>query len=270
MNICTKCKYKFYKELQYKTCEKCRLKDKISKQKNKCEHDRQKSRCKDCKGSQICEHNILKYFCKVCKGSQICEHNNIKSYCKECGGKSLCKHNKEKSKCKDCKGSQICEHNKIKSFCKECGGKSLCEHNKRKSDCKDCNYNLYLVNLQRKQMRKIFEKSNLNKTKSSIKYLGCDIKEYINHIQNKIKYFNDFIATDIQMNTNNIHLDHIKPVSKFNLKNENEFLECCHYTNIQPLLIKDNLEKNNKWTDKNEKYWNDNIKGNKNFIEIYF
>ena len=72
------------------------------------------------------------------------------------------------------------------------------------------------------------------------------------------------------MTFQNIHIDHIKPVSKFNLDNEEEFLDCCHYTNLQPLLIKDNLEKSNKWDDTNEIYWNTNIKGNNNYIEIYF
>ena len=35
----------------------------------KCEHGRQKSQCKDCKGSGICEHNRQKRVCKDCGGS---------------------------------------------------------------------------------------------------------------------------------------------------------------------------------------------------------
>ena len=57
----------------------------------KCEHNRQKSRCKDCGGSSICEHNKLKSRCKDCGGSSICEHNRQKSRCKDCGGSELCK-----------------------------------------------------------------------------------------------------------------------------------------------------------------------------------
>jgi hypothetical protein len=77
------------------------------------------------------------------------------------------------------------------------------------------------------------------------------------------------MATDTVMTWDNIHIDHIKPVSVFNLDNEDEFLDCCHYTNLQPLLVKDNLKKNNKWSDTNNQYWLDNIKGNDNYIEIY-
>ena len=70
------------------------------------------------------------------------------------------------------------------------------------------------------------------------------------------------------MTLNNISIDHIKPISKFNLNDENDFLDCCNYTNIQPLLTITNKEKYNKWTEENNKYWNENIK-NKEYYEIY-
>ena len=38
------------------------------------------------------------------------------------------------------------------------------------------------------------------------------------------------------MTFDNIHIDHIKPVSKFDLDHEEEFIDCCNYTNLQPLL----------------------------------
>ena len=104
----------------------------------KCEHGKQKSKCKDCGGSQICPHNRIKSTCKDCGGSQICPHNRIKSTCKECGGSSICPHNRRKSTCKECGGTSICPHNRIKSTCKECGGGSICPHNRIKSECKEC------------------------------------------------------------------------------------------------------------------------------------
>ena len=61
------------------------------------------------------------------------------------------------------------------------------------------------------------------------------------------------------MTWDNIHIDHIKPVSRFNLDLEEEFNKCCHYTNLQPLLAKDNLNKSNKWTHKDELFWNKHI-----------
>jgi hypothetical protein len=71
------------------------------------------------------------------------------------------------------------------------------------------------------------------------------------------------------MTFENIHYDHIKPVSRFNLDNEEELLKCCNFTNLQPLLAVDNLTKNNKWTAENEAYWNENIIYKPEFQVIY-
>ena len=74
---------------------------------------------------------------------------------------------------------------------------------------------------------------------------------------------------NIKMTWDNIHTDHIKPISVFDLDDENEFLNCSNYTNLQLLLAKDNLEKHNKWSITSEIFWNENIKNNENYIEIY-
>jgi hypothetical protein len=108
----------------------------------------------------------------------------------------------------------------------------------------------------------------LKKSKHSIEYLGCTIEEFISYFEKKIEYFNNFIATSEIMTWDNIHIDHIKPVSLFNLDDEEEFLDCCHYSNLQPLISTDNLEKHNKWEPVNNNFWLENIKGKEN-LEIY-
>ena len=70
------------------------------------------------------------------------------------------------------------------------------------------------------------------------------------------------------MTTDSIHFDHIKPVSAFNLDDKNEFLACCHYLNIQPLLAKDYMYKSSKWNEEDEALWQDNIKG-KDCLPLY-
>ena len=224
-----------------------------------CEHQRYKRNCKDCGGIGICEHNIYKVGCKKCGGSSICGHNRQKSRCKECGGSEICEHNRRKSQCKECFGNDFCEHNRIKTSCKECGGSRVCHHNRQKRDCKDCNPMNYLVSLQRRAIWKMLLSENLNKLKPTIEYLGCSAEYFLEYLQKKM----------IEgMTFNNIHIDHIKPVSHFNLQNEDDFLDCCHYTNLQPLLAQDNLIKHNKWNDTNEEFWRTNIKG-KEYLQIY-
>ena len=271
---CTRCKCYWKPDesdiktsgLVFKSCKKCRAIDLKKKNDNKCEHNRQKSQCKDCGSSNICEHNRIKSQCKDCGGSNICEHNKQKSICRECGGSQICKHNKLKSQCKDCGGSQICEHNKRRSRCCECGGGSICEHDKQRSSCRECNPVLYLIHLQRKHIRRCFNISNLEKTNPSIEYLGCDMKYFMEYFQKKMDLFNKF--SEIEMTWDNIHIDHIKPVSSFNLDDQDEFLNCCHYTNMQPLLCEINLNKSDKWTEKNEEFWLNNIQG-KESIDLY-
>ena len=249
-----------------KTCRRCRDYSKKNKEQNTCIHNKIKSRCKECGGSEICQHNRQKSSCRECGGVSICPHNRIKSRCKECGGNEICQHNRQKSSCRECGGSQICPHNKRKSRCQECGGSSICQHNRRKSQCKECDLQLYLIHLQRNQIKRCINLSNLTKTKPSIEYLGCSAEYFIEYLKKKMDKFNQF--SEIEMNWNNIHIDHIKPVSSFNLDNEEDFLSCSNYTNMQPLLVEINLNKSCKWSDEDDVFWNENIK-DKEYIDIY-
>ena len=225
-----------------------------------CAHNKHKSICKECNGSQICMHNKMKTRCKECGGGSICIHNKRKSDCRECGGGSICMHDKRKSHCIECDGSSICIHQRHKSICKECGGSKICIHKKIKSQCKECSPQLVMINIVRQQVYRTFKNSNLKKINHSIEYLGCDTETLKEHFKKKMKD---------DMTFDNVHIDHIKPVSRFNLENEEELLKCCHFTNLQPLLVKDNLELNNKWSEENELFWNKNIIYKPDFDKIY-
>ena len=155
---------------------------------------------------------------------------------------------------------------KIKETQKKYNEKNKCEHNKRYRECKICNLPLYLINIQRGQIKRCFKLSSENKTKSSIEYLGCDAEYFIEYFEKKMDLWN--YNNDIKMEWDNIHIDHIKPVSSFDLDDEDDFLDCCHYSNLQPLLATDNLSKHNKWSDEYDVYWSDNIKG-KEHLQIY-
>ena len=94
--------FKIKKGLTLKTCNRCLESQKVKNEKNKCEHGKQRTICKDCGGNSICEHHIQRYRCY------------------QCGGSSVCEHNRQRHMCIQCKGSQVCEHNRIYSSCKEC------------------------------------------------------------------------------------------------------------------------------------------------------
>ena len=213
---CSNCKCYFTPDIKssglpFKTCDKCRTKDKESKIKNQCEHDKRKDRCKICGGVGICEHDKRKDTCKTCWGSGICEHGKIKDKCKQCGGNGICEHDKRKDRCKQCKGS------------------GLCEHEKQKGNCKYCNPKSCLIRLYTSQIKFFLTSPRYVKIKNHYNdKLGCTVIEFVNHIKKNIEYVNTYMATTEQRTLNHIHFDHIKPVRKFNLDDDDEFLNCCH------------------------------------------
>lgn len=70
--------------------------------------------------------------------------------------------------------------------------------------------------------------------------LGCSYSEFREYIQSK---FEEGMAWH---NFGEWHIDHIRPCCSFNLSDPLEQAKCFHYTNMQPLWAKDNLQKHKK------------------------
>lgn len=74
------------------------------------------------------------------------------------------------------------------------------------------------------------------KTGSAVKNLGCSIEEFKIYLESKFEK---------DMNWDNWsmtgwHIDHIIPISSFDLSNIEEVKKACHYSNLQPLWAKEN------------------------------
>lgn len=93
-----------------------------------------------------------------------------------------------------------------------------------------------LKTLYRSKLNKILG----NKTQKTFDLIGCTPQVLKEHIENQFKD---------GMSWNNHsqfgwHIDHIIPISS--AKNKKDLVKLCHYTNLQPLWWRDNLQKGNK------------------------
>lgn len=79
-----------------------------------------------------------------------------------------------------------------------------------------------------------------SKIGSAVKDLGCSIDEL------KLLISNKFIETMSWDNYGEWEIDHIIPLSKFDLTIREEFLKACNYSNLQPLWKDKNRSKGNK------------------------
>ena len=86
---------------------------------------------------------------------------------------------------------------------------------------------------------------NKHKRGSAVRDLGCSIDKFILWIEMNWQHGMSWENYGVK----GWHLDHIKPLSKFNLENREEFLKACHFTNLQPLWAEDNLRKSDTYVE---------------------
>jgi hypothetical protein len=108
-----------------------------------------------------------------------------------------------------------------------------------------CYYRIYnnkidqIFNNITKRTYKVLLIQNVNKKYTYSELLGCDLLEFELYLIGKLK---DGMIFD---NYGEWEIDHIKPISLFNLNNDDELFECCNYNNLQPLWKTDNILKSN-------------------------
>lgn len=131
---------------------------------------------------------------------------------------------------------RIGANNKQCSCCSQIKPMEKFRYNRLK--CRDCERDDPVDRLKRNIRSRIH--SALNKKElHTAEYLGM----------NSIEYFKWLLTCDERYDLENRkewHIDHVIPVSKFNLDNKEEQLIAFNWRNTMPLLVRDNLAKNNK------------------------
>lgn len=99
-----------------------------------------------------------------------------------------------------------------------------------------------LAQTLRARLRTMLRKGNVKNVSAQehIDFLGCTAKECIDYLA---ELFTDDMSWG---NHGDWHIDHIKPLSSFDLTIEGERKKACHYTNLQPLWAEENLVKGAK------------------------
>jgi hypothetical protein len=96
----------------------------------------------------------------------------------------------------------------------------------------------YLRETLSHRIRTFLKTKNIDKKNTTMSIVGCTPNELRDHIQ---KQFKEGMSWE---NRNKWHIDHIIPLSS--AKDEKMIYELCHFTNLQPLWIEENLKKGNK------------------------
>jgi hypothetical protein len=148
------------------------------------------------------------------------------------------KHNKvlERQKVRLEEQTRMGLDNKQCSVCSEIKAKDNFRHNRLK--CKDCERDDPLDKLKRNIRCRIHAVLNKKEFHTS-EYLGM----------NSVEYFKWLLTCDERYNLENKkewHIDHVIPLSKFNLDIKEQQLIAFNWRNTMPLSVRENLSKNNK------------------------
>jgi hypothetical protein len=220
--------------------------------------------CKECRNTKSREkynsikiNNDTEQACNVCSNSKLLSFFiKNRKICIDCNNnKRQIKYQTDEEqriklikKATEYKKKRIIEKNKQKEYEIGVGNKKCrcCDNIKHKNNfrdnrlkCKDCEREEPIDKLKRVIRSRIVSALN-NKNKHTIEYLGCNIPEYLNWL---LENNNDYT---LENRGNEWHIDHVIPLSHFNLEIEDQQLVAFNWRNTMPLSVKENLSKNNK------------------------
>jgi hypothetical protein len=253
---CSKCGLvknidKFHKSRR--VCSGCRQilnKEKYQKKKEKTEEELLYMKEKEChacheskdihcfiKCTNICKDCNNEYRRERYKNDETFRSKHISDTCEH-------KHKKVLERRKQ-KEEEIGIGNKKCNYCSVIKPEERFRHNRLK--CRDCERDDPKDKFNRAIRCRIYL-SLKKKDEHTIDYLGCNYDEYHRWILN-----HDYNLE----NRGEWHIDHVIPLSSFNLDNKEEQYLAFNWRNTTPLPVKENLSKNKKiLTTHLEKHWN--------------
>lgn len=210
-----------------KQCSKCgQEKDVALFHRDKNKKSGLRSACKICLSEQDRKKHSHTYTLKKRPTCSACDtvigHNNQKKMCRTCQKKVFAKHNSERA-------SSYAKNNRSKI-------------NER--------LRFKYQNDNRFKMKAIL-RSRLNsavkkgvKSGSAVSDLGCSIEYLKKYLEVKFEY--GMTWDNWGKGEGYWHIDHIIPLASFDLADPEQLKKACHYTNLQPMWEKENLQKGAK------------------------
>jgi hypothetical protein len=270
-------KLKSSKDGYKKECKSCRSEEsKQRRQKYKLREVREVKECKRCNVCKV-QKKVDEYYiekansdgyrnsCKSCildKNKQQRQKYKLREVreVKECKRCNVCKVEKKidefhndisrkdgySNRCKEChteKGKEYREKNieQLKEYYKEyytnIKDRIIKQHNNYEKERRKVDPQYRMIRSIRKRTRRAL--NGASKSQTTKQLLGIDFEKFTKWIefQLPVGYTMDDVATK------KVHLDHVIPLSSFNLLDEEELQKACSWINIQPLESTKNLQK---------------------------
>lgn len=196
-------------------------------------------RCSMCRNDKIEEYFIKnKNICVKCNNymrrMKYKYDERHKEKCKIIASRSKMKKTQER---RDAYINKIGKDNKECRYCNEIKHKSRFRHNRRK--CVDCERDDPKEKYKRYIRTRIYNALKRNKALRTIEYLGLSNKEYFQYIMNYDPEFTEDNYGPVW------HIDHVIPVSLFDLNDDEQQKIAFNWRNTMPLSKNENLKKRN-------------------------
>ncbi len=247
------------KPLNDKQCSKCgenKTEDKFIKNRNIC---------KECRNIRNKEHyNLIEIDptssqeCNTCfQIKPLTEIVKDRIICKVCN--NLKRRNKYHTddthrlkliqQASDFKHNKVIERQKIKleeigednKKCSVCFTiKNQCKFRYNRLKCRDCERDDPISKFKRVVRCRIWYALKKHKDLHTIQYLGCSSTEYLEWM---VTYSENYT---LENRGKEWHIDHVIPLSHFNLENIEDQMIAFNWRNTMPLSAKENLSKNSK------------------------